>query len=343
MRQFSIAKPGKPFACVLCNHEPWARRTSLEKHIGQHHPSFQRQYQTGLAEKIRELTSHHEAIQANPQHKPRPRLTHAEDDYYFSASAAFTTKAKEHNKSTPLLDSSSGEPETYLPHHIKTKNDKIEMGSPRQNMDIQVDAYPVDNSTAPLPDVPKEYQPFDFESANFNPWFPFQDGDDFKLAKWLIRNRISDTAITEFFNHGIHSNKSSFRSPHTLHNIIDSIDPVLNLKAWKVGRAYFAGDAKNCHQEYYYRVLEECIQNLMERPAFRDHLVYRPVKEYKIGSNGERKRVYSEIHTADWWHDEQVSTKKHSFYLYLFIIGQAQPNPCRRWKESFPHTTHIRI
>lgn len=314
MRQFSIPKPGKPFACVLCKTEPWARRTSLEKHIGKHHPSFQRQYQTGLAEKIRELTSQHEEFQTNPQRKPRPQLSKEEDEYYFSATAAFTTKTKDHNKSAPLLDPSTGKPETYLPHHIKTKNDKVQLGAPRQNMDIEVDTYPVDTTKEPLKDA--DSQQFNFKAANFNPWFPFNDGDDFKLAKWLIRNRISDTAITDYFNNGIHSNRSSFRSPHTLHKTVDSIDPVLTLRGWKVDHAYFAGDAKNCNQEYYYRVLEDCIRNVMERPAFRDHMVYSPVKEYRIRSNGERQRIYSEIHTADWWHDEQVSIPSNVLCKY---------------------------
>jgi hypothetical protein len=48
----------------------------------------------------------------------------------------------------------------------------------------------------------------------------------------------------------------------------------------------------------------ECVQELMENPAFRDHMAYAPERVYKDKEG--KVRIYDEMWTANWWWDLQV-------------------------------------
>ena len=44
---------------------------------------------------------------------------------------------------------------------------------------------------------------------------------------------------------------------------------------------------------------------LMRQPAYTEHLIYAPQR--CLNSDMPPKRVYSEMHTVDWWWETQVS------------------------------------
>ena len=53
----------------------------------------------------------------------------------------------------------------------------------------------------------------------------------------------------------------------------------------------------------YYRNIIDCVYNLIHQVAYcSDSMIYAPIREYDL--SGER--LYSEMHTADWWWDMQV-------------------------------------
>jgi hypothetical protein len=45
---------------------------------------------------------------------------------------------------------------------------------------------------------------------------------------------------------------------------------------------------------------------LMRQPAYADHLIYAPQR--CCNSDTPSKRLYTEMHTADWWWETQVSS-----------------------------------
>jgi len=53
---------------------------------------------------------------------------------------------------------------------------------------------------------------------------------------------------------------------------------------------------------FYYRNVIDRVHFLIRQVAYRSQRDYAPVREYN--SSGER--LYSEMHTADWWWDTQV-------------------------------------
>ena len=154
----------------------------------------------------------------------------------------------------------------------------------------------------PVRDAPEITQ----ESARLleDPWYPFSNPHEFKQARWMIESCISKSNIDRYFHDGLcTSSDVDFTSGWTLYQQLDRMNPELGPDSWSVREAKWslAGGASRCIT-YYYRSPLVCIRYLLKQPCFRDHLVYAPVREY----NEAGERMYSEMHTADWWWSTQV-------------------------------------
>jgi len=55
----------------------------------------------------------------------------------------------------------------------------------------------------------------------------------------------------------------------------------------------------------YYRNIIDCVRYLISQVAYSSDIVYASIREYD--SSGER--LYSEMHTANWWCDIQVGDR----------------------------------
>src|SRR5690606_31443073 len=102
----------------------------------------------------------------------------------------------------PLIDDTTGTTETYLPHHLKSRTGRITLGPRRNGPSTVIVKHLLAWEAEQYEDVPDHEIHLNHRQHGFNPWYPFQCGADFQLAYWFIRNRISDTAITSYFNSG---------------------------------------------------------------------------------------------------------------------------------------------
>ena len=53
---------------------------------------------------------------------------------------------------------------------------------------------------------------------------------------------------------------------------------------------------------FYFRDLEDTIQYLLRQRVYAEHLVFEPMHEF----DDEGNRVYTDMHTGDWWWTTQV-------------------------------------
>jgi len=53
---------------------------------------------------------------------------------------------------------------------------------------------------------------------------------------------------------------------------------------------------------WFYRNPVECIEFLMQQPAFREHLSSAPAQEF----NEAEERIYSEVKSSNWWCNKWV-------------------------------------
>ena len=87
-------------------------------------------------------------------------------------------------------------------------------------------------------------------------------------------------------------------SAYTLQQHLDVLDP---FGEYLTCTQAVIGDGRHT-TTFYYRNPLYCIRYLVRQVAYRSDMVYAPIREYD--SSGER--LYSEMHTADWWWDTQV-------------------------------------
>jgi len=132
-----------------------------------------------------------------------------------------------------------------------------------------------------------------------DPWSPFSSEDDFNLASWFVRSKVAKSQIDAYFAQGLGGTDSrSFRSAYTLRQHLDVLDPFREYLVW----AEASIDDGRHATTFYYRNIIDCVRYLIRQVAYSSDIVYAPIREYDL--SGER--LYSEMHTADWWWDIQV-------------------------------------
>jgi len=135
-----------------------------------------------------------------------------------------------------------------------------------------------------------------------DPWSPFSSEDDFNLASWFVRSKVAKSKIDTYFAEGLGGTDSrSFRSAYTLRQHLDILDPFREYLVW----AEASIDDGRYATTFYYRNSIDCVRYLIRQVAYSSDMVYAPIPEYD--SSGER--LYSEMHTADWWWDMKVSDR----------------------------------
>jgi hypothetical protein len=82
----------------------------------------------------------------------------------------------------------------------------------------------------------------------------------------------------------------------------------IGINSLKYGKRYshqLADSTQLCDNDYpvfFYCNPVECIEFLMQQPAFREHMSYAPANEF----NDAEDRIYSEVKSSDWWWNEQI-------------------------------------
>ena len=75
----------------------------------------------------------------------------------------------------------------------------------------------------------------------------------------------------------------------------------MGIDCWKLGKVcynHLANPNNLCQHDYthfFYRNPVECIEFLMQQPAFRKHMSYAPAKEF----NDAEERINSEVKSSD--------------------------------------------
>ena len=93
----------------------------------------------------------------------------------------------------------------------------------------------------------------------------------------------------------------SYRTPKELNNIIDNELP--GRPQFKCQNLSIAGETL----QFYFRDIIPCIRSLYGDPEYARDLVFAPERHYT--DHQRNCRVYSEMHTGDWWWSVQVRSR----------------------------------
>jgi len=132
-----------------------------------------------------------------------------------------------------------------------------------------------------------------------DPWSPFSSENEFNLASWFVRSKVAKCQIDAYFAHGLGGRDSrSFQSAYTVRQHFDLRDPFREYLVWAEARI----DDSRHATTFYYRNIMDCVRYLIRQVAYSSDIVYAPIAEYDLSG----QRLYSEMHTVDWWWDIQV-------------------------------------
>ena len=138
-----------------------------------------------------------------------------------------------------------------------------------------------------------------------NPWKPFRNVSEFKLARFFVEANVPWEQIENFMKASLAPSDVQFTSAFTLRALLNNMDNSLGPESWKKGEVTFSGT----EVPFYYRDPVDCVKYLIRQRAYRSDLVYSPERLYE----GE-ERQFGDLHTADWWWETQVCT------TFLFTV-----------------------
>ncbi|KAJ6533437.1 Zn-finger domain-containing protein [Mycena vulgaris] len=143
------------------------------------------------------------------------------------------------------------------------------------------------------------------EAAGATKFAPFQDGDEWDLARWLSKN-VSQTATDEYLE--LPTTKKANLSFHNNRAFLKKVDQLPTGPDWKCRIVTAAGNRVDENDELMSEELElwmrdpvECIRELMGNPVFREHMAYAPERVYSTEEGDEESRIFDEMWTAEWW------------------------------------------
>lgn len=140
-----------------------------------------------------------------------------------------------------------------------------------------------------------------------DPFHPFKDELEYGLGQFFIERELSKGDINAFllspFLKSVTS-KLSFRNADQFFARLDESSQAWQKDSWRETKLIVPSTAQgvkaSSHSLLYCNV-EEVIRQLMGHIPFKDNLAYAPVHHYNAG----HVKVYTEMHTGDWWWETQ--------------------------------------
>ena len=139
-----------------------------------------------------------------------------------------------------------------------------------------------------------------YETRNWQPWAPFTSADDYQLSYAFWRHGSIKTKMSYFLEKGLDGDLSSFkdadeirlkwRQTNALYGLPSISRNVTEYCTWRETHLPDVGTV-------LYRDVLDCIKHLLAHPPFRDELIYSPIQQFNVHGH----RIYSDLHTADWW------------------------------------------
>ena len=161
-------------------------------------------------------------------------------------------------------------------------------------------------------------------------WAPFDNEKEYRFAEWIVKHRISQTAVDDLLISPVFQGNHTFTSAYAVFKKLDKMTYELGIQTWKSGKMSFnrvnAGNERStgpAETPFFYRNPVTCTGFLLRHTSYKKSMTYAPVKEY----NKQNEWVYSELHSGDWlWH-MQVFHRHFLLLERLILILYSFKNP----------------
>jgi hypothetical protein len=147
---------------------------------------------------------------------------------------------------------------------------------------------------------------------SWNPLSPFSNAYEYKLARFFHQSKTSMKQIDQFFHDELLPSDTfrtlgvGYKSGHTWRNKIRGL---VDQPQWQNGSVDFHLQRG---VKFFFRDVIECIQYLLCQKVFAEDLIFEPKREF----DRQGFRVYTEMHTANWWWETQVYPHRSPYGCY---------------------------
>ena len=290
----------KGVANLLCTYcfRSFTQPTWLHKHIAKEHPEYWSQL-----------------------HVSKKRAANSEQDedqptkYIHSSSRSF---ARDSGSSYEADDDDGTQPANEPANEL-------------DDATLTIRTYP--NAGLPCAYVPR---PDECTRANFDPYFPFANEEEFNFAEMVIVEKFSAKSIDKMLKDSVGVKdeiKASLKSNYCLRQKIDRMEDGLGASSWRISHLEnIVWNAQHAKEpiKFWHRDIIECAKWLLKQPAYAEHLSYAHQQRFE----DKGRRIYGEMHTADWWWERQVGTHPSNQYYSRRCVGVS--DNCtelpRRWR-----------
>ncbi|KDQ14631.1 hypothetical protein BOTBODRAFT_88667, partial [Botryobasidium botryosum FD-172 SS1] len=124
------------------------------------------------------------------------------------------------------------------------------------------------------------------KEAGEEPWAPFVDLSEAEFANWLIASGLSHKEIENHLKLNItrECTKPSFKDKHQFFSRFNQLPhgPEWHCETITVIGNLCGDDSKPLKEtlEVRFRNPIECIKEILQNPAFKDHIAYAPLKQF---------------------------------------------------------------
>ena len=174
------------------------------------------------------------------------------------------------------------------------------------NTEVAPTTYPAAGAGAPVMYVPT-LDEYNAKACIDDPFYPFGSEEEYNFAELVTLQGIPANVIDKMLKGNCGLDKgvcSSLKSNYHLRQKIDRMEDGLGHSSWKKSKLSMAWNEQHPDRiVFWHRDLIGCAKWILRQPAYKEHLVYAPVRSFNIAGH----RVYDEMNTGDWWWDKQVT------------------------------------
>jgi len=134
---------------------------------------------------------------------------------------------------------------------------------------------------------------------------------------------------------------SNITSPHTVFKRLNEMSYRMGIDSCTSGKVCYTrladpDNLRNNDYTHFFRLNPiECIQFLLQQPAFRKCMLYAPAKE----SNNGEECICSEVNSCDWWWNEQVLLLN---FIIATMILTSSMTTAAAWSYDCPCIRQLR-
>ena len=270
--------------CPVClkgyNTDFW-----LDKHIDRDHPRYRQELDC--------------------RKPPKPSTVRAS----FTSPGAQNSLQEESSLAMTLSDSKSffnNYNAVYDPNALPSS---VEVENLSESQISNTVAAPMTTETFPTAGMPVAYaatlDKHNVQEGFDDPYYPFSSEEEYNFAELVMLKGIPANVIDSMLKGNCGLEKgicASLKSNYHLRQKIDRMKDGLGHGSWKKSTLSMAWNEQHPdHIFFWHRDLIACAKWILRQAAYKDHLIYAPVRSFNTAGN----RIYNEMHTGDWWWSAQ--------------------------------------